>query len=244
MAHSMPVPVSPMVGPGRIGGPSGRPLTPMVPPIAWAIMSKRQVVGVRALRREALDLGEDQARIDGAQPRIVEAQSREGARRHVLDEHVRLLDQPREQRLALLALEIAGDAALVEVEVDEIVGVGVGAVAEAPAARLAAVGLLHLDDVGAEPGQRLGAGGARLELGEVENLDARQRRRRAGRWCLFRLPCLASCFTPMPCLRRASQGSDPCQFLRFYRNRPAKGSDPIPSPKVHAYPATGMARWL
>ena len=39
MAHSMPVPVSPMVGPGRTGGSSGWPLTPIVPPIAWAIMS-------------------------------------------------------------------------------------------------------------------------------------------------------------------------------------------------------------
>ena len=40
MAHSMPVPVSPMVGPGRTGGWSGWPFTPIVPPIAWAIMSK------------------------------------------------------------------------------------------------------------------------------------------------------------------------------------------------------------
>ncbi len=39
MAHSMPVPVSPMVGPGRTGGWPGWPFTPIVPPIAWAIMS-------------------------------------------------------------------------------------------------------------------------------------------------------------------------------------------------------------
>ena len=40
MAQSMPVPVSPTVEPGRTGGWSGKPLTPIVPPIAWAIMSK------------------------------------------------------------------------------------------------------------------------------------------------------------------------------------------------------------
>ena len=40
MAHSMPVPVSPTVEPGRTGGWSGKPLIPMVPPMACAIMSK------------------------------------------------------------------------------------------------------------------------------------------------------------------------------------------------------------
>ena len=135
---------------------------------------------MRALRREALDLGEDQSRVDLGELRVVEAEPREGAGRHVLDEHVGLLDHAPQQRLAFLALEVAGHAALVEIVVDEIVGVGVGAVGEAPAPRLAAIGLLHLDDIGAEPGQGFGAGGARLELGEVEHLDALERRRGAG----------------------------------------------------------------
>jgi hypothetical protein len=39
MASSMPVPVSPIVGPGLQGGPSTMPVTLMVPPQAWAIMS-------------------------------------------------------------------------------------------------------------------------------------------------------------------------------------------------------------
>ena len=133
---------------------------------------ERQIVRVRALRREALHLGEDQSRIDLAQPRIVEAQAGEGARRHVLDQDVGLGDHPPEQRLALLALEIAGNAALVEIVVDEIVRIGVGTIAGAPAPRLAAIGLLHLDDVGPEPGQRLGARRSRLELREVEHLDS------------------------------------------------------------------------
>src|ERR1043166_4221821 len=49
-----------------------------------------------------------------------------------------------------------------------------------PPPRLAPVGLLHLDDLGAEPRQRLGAGRPRLELGEVEYLDSGKRRRRGG----------------------------------------------------------------
>jgi hypothetical protein len=40
MAHSMPVPVSPIVAPGRIGGPSGWPLMLRSPLNAWATGSK------------------------------------------------------------------------------------------------------------------------------------------------------------------------------------------------------------
>ena len=40
MAVSMPVPVSPIVGPGFSGGPSGSPVMLIVPPQACAIMSK------------------------------------------------------------------------------------------------------------------------------------------------------------------------------------------------------------
>ena len=42
------------------------------------------------------------------------------------------------------------------------------------AAGIAVLRVLDLDDVGAEPGERLGAGGAGLELGEVENAHAGQ----------------------------------------------------------------------
>ena len=34
-----PVPESPMVGPGRMGGPSASPVTEKVPAAAWATMS-------------------------------------------------------------------------------------------------------------------------------------------------------------------------------------------------------------
>ena len=39
-AISMPVPVSPKLGPGLTGGRSGSPVTLIMPPAAWAIMSK------------------------------------------------------------------------------------------------------------------------------------------------------------------------------------------------------------
>ena len=40
------------------------------------------------------------------------------------------------------------------------------------AARFAALRVFHLDDLGAEPGERLGAGRAGLELAQVQNTDA------------------------------------------------------------------------
>ena len=36
----IPAPVSPMVEPGLVGGPSGKPVKAMEPPAAWAIISK------------------------------------------------------------------------------------------------------------------------------------------------------------------------------------------------------------
>jgi len=61
------------------------------------------------------------------------------------------------------------------------VRIGIGTIGRSPAPRLAAMGLLHLDDVGPKPGQRLGTGRSRLELGEVENLDPLERRLGPGR---------------------------------------------------------------
>ena len=43
MASSMPVPVSPSVGPGLTGGPSGSPVMLITPPQACAIMSKARL---------------------------------------------------------------------------------------------------------------------------------------------------------------------------------------------------------
>ena len=71
-------------------------------------------------------------------------------------------------------LEVQRDAALVGVECEEVAAVHAGFLGAAIAARLPLAGLLHLDDVGAEPGQELRAGGAGLELGQVQDADAVQ----------------------------------------------------------------------
>ncbi len=47
-----------------------------------------------------------------------------------------------------------------------------GAPGPQPAAGIAGPRVLDLDDLGAEPGQRLGAGRPRLELREIDDLDA------------------------------------------------------------------------
>src|SRR5262244_1197058 len=49
---------------------------------------------------------------------------------------------------------------------------GAGLPAQQGAARFAALRVFDLDDLGTEPGERLGAGWAGLELGQVQNTDA------------------------------------------------------------------------
>ena len=49
---------------------------------------------------------------------------------------------------------------------------GAGLPAQQGAARFAALRVFHLDDLGTEPGERLGAGWAGFELGQVQNADA------------------------------------------------------------------------
>src|SRR5262249_5619830 len=82
-----------------------------------------------------------------------------GAFRHVLDEI-----EPA------LGFEVDGDGFLIGVEQQEIPRVLVWALAaglpaQQGAARFAALRVFHLDDLGTEPGERLGAGWAGLELG-------------------------------------------------------------------------------
>ncbi len=90
-ASSMPVPVSPIVGPGLIGRPPGSPVMLIAPPQAWAIGSKQRPVLVRAAGPEALDLGVDDARVEGADHVIAEAQLLDRARAEILGEDVGLL---------------------------------------------------------------------------------------------------------------------------------------------------------
>src|SRR5262249_13984588 len=72
-------------------------------------------------------------------------------------------------------LEVEGQAALVGVEGEVEEAVGVGPVAMRLAGDVAAVGLLDLDHVGAEPCEHLAAGGTGLVVGDVDHPDAGER---------------------------------------------------------------------
>src|SRR5271166_5846520 len=127
---------------------------------------ERQPPLVRAAVAKAFDLGIDDRRIDAADDIIAEAQTLNRAGREVLGEDVRLLHHLLDQCQTALIFEVDGQRALVGVVHHEIVGV-----AKAGAAGFAAR-RLHLGDVGAHPGERLGAGRAGLELRQVEDADA------------------------------------------------------------------------
>ena len=106
--------------------------------------------------------------------------------RHVLDEL-----EPA------LGFQIDGDRLLVGVEQQEIPGVLAlaGRPVRQEAARFAALRVLDLDDLGAEPGQRLGAGRAGLELGQVQNTDASKTARKRAVGSHFFVPPTGSAFS-------------------------------------------------
>src|SRR3954451_4033967 len=104
-------------------------------------------------RTEALDGGIDQARVDLAQPLPGEAEPIDDAGAEVLHEDVDPRDQIGEDPLALVALHIQRDAALIAVEHREVQAVGAWHVAKLAAGDIAGAGSLELDDVCAKPGE-------------------------------------------------------------------------------------------
>src|SRR5262249_31765595 len=106
---------------------------------------------------------------------VAEAVLLERARRLVLGEHVGLLHHLEQHGLALRMLQVERDRLLVGVQREEVAAVHARLLGAAVAAGIALAGLLPLDDLGAQPGQELGAGGARLELGEVQHANAVER---------------------------------------------------------------------
>jgi len=171
----MPVPVSPIVGPGLTGLPSRSPVMLIAPPAACAIGSYEkglsfdpiaQALLVRAAVAEALDLSVDDARIDRADDVVAEPQSLDRAWCEVLGEDISLLHHLLDQRQPALRFQVDGERPLVGVVHHEIVRV-----AEAGAAGFAALRVLHLGNVGAHPGKRLGARRAGLELRQVEHAN-------------------------------------------------------------------------
>src|SRR5262249_29414723 len=110
------------------------------------------LVGSRA---EALDGGIDHARVEllDALPR--EPHAIERARSEVLNQYITPLHQALEDLHALAVLAVDGDGALVVVQHREIEAVDLGDVLQLPARDVTDARALHLDHVGAKPGQQL-----------------------------------------------------------------------------------------
>ncbi len=153
----------------------GSPVTLIVPPAGLRDHVEGERFLVRAAFAEALDLAIDDAGVDLLQHVIAEAEPLDRAGGEVLGEHVGLLDQLLDELDALRGLEVDRRRLLVGVEDLEIERIGVVRVGcgDAPAG-VAALRVLDLDDLGPEPGQRLGAGRPRLELGQIDNPNAFQ----------------------------------------------------------------------
>src|SRR5262249_35366575 len=89
---------------------------------------------------------------------------------------VSLSDEIAQQLLAALVLEIQRNRFLVRIEHHEVVAVRILAIRRRATSLLSAGRVLDLDDIGPEPGERLGDGGTSLELREINHLDAGQGR--------------------------------------------------------------------
>src|SRR5262245_45253758 len=111
---------------------------------------------------------------------VGEAEPFNYAGREILGKDVGLSDEIAQQLLAARALQIQRNRFLVRIEHHEVVAVRILPIRGRAASLLSADRILDLDDLGAEPGERLGDGGARLELREVNHLDAGQGRLRHG----------------------------------------------------------------
>src|SRR6185437_13912710 len=138
---------------------------------------------------EALDRRVNEARIDLLKALPGETHAIEHAGAEILDQHVAGLHQPFDQLLADRVLRVDGDRALVVIEHREIETVHARHVAELAARDIARARPLDLDDVGAEPSEKLRTCRSRLHMGEVENLNAVE--------CLAHIPLQTSAVVPL-----------------------------------------------
>ena len=102
------------------------------------------------------------------------------AGREGLDDDVRGADELAEDFAALLVLQVEGDAALAGVEVEEVeaaLGPGLVVVERGDEASGVALRRFHLDHIGPEVGEELGAVGADVAC-QVEDADVVQGRGR------------------------------------------------------------------
>ncbi len=131
------------------------------------------VAAVRPVGAEALDRGKDRPRIELLDRVVAEPEPVHDTGAEVLGHDIGLLDQTAGNLLALRALQIDDGAALVAVEQQEKEAVDIRIVAvPQPARPVAALRVLDLDHIGAEPGQHLGAGRARLVVREIDDANA------------------------------------------------------------------------
>ena len=121
---------------------------------------------------EALDRRDDHARVELVDALPGEAHAVERARSEVLHEHIALLDQRFEDRLAFRILGVDRDRALVRVEHREVQAVHARNVAQLAARDVPLAGAFDLDDVGSQPREQLRARRTRLNVREVENANA------------------------------------------------------------------------
>jgi len=122
---------------------------------------------------ESLERGHDELRVDLVDLVPTEAELFHVAWADVLYEHV-CLEQVGEDLLAFRVLHVERDRLLVGVELQEVQRVRAVDVVHLVTGRVAAMHLLELDDLGAQPCENLGARRARLNLRPVDYLDACQ----------------------------------------------------------------------
>ena len=138
-------------------------------------------------------------------------------RAEVLDEDVRLRNECFQQRTAIVRLEVAGDAALVRVEQQEVVRIEAGGVGRCLPALIAPHRILDLHHVRAEPGESLGAGRSRLELGEGPAPEPRTAPGNHFVPCDLRSPRSSSSLWQRRCLPASGTGRGcsrhACEFL-------------------------------
>jgi hypothetical protein len=147
---------------------------------------------VTAPLAEALHGCVDDARVQRRDLVVGEAEPLNHAGCEILGKDVGLSDEIAQQLLAALALEIHRNRFLVRIEHHEVVAVRVLPIRRRAASLLSADRVLDLDDLGTEPGECLGNGGARLELREINHFDAGQGRLRHGLrlWHCVHIPYL------------------------------------------------------
>ena len=158
--------------------------------VALEVVEARHGLGDRRIRRpvgvgrghevpEARHRHVDHRRVDRGHVVVAEAESGHRAGAEVLGDDVEAGDEPPEDVLTLGRLEIEGEAALVEVVAQEgradEAALRIAHARERGAARVAALGVLHLHHLGAEPRHQLRGERQRLLLLERQDPHAVER---------------------------------------------------------------------